>query len=45
MRRFWPGPALSALTTGQTPVLLFVLFVAAMIVGMLLHDRMLAKAV
>ncbi len=38
---FCPGPALSALTTGLTPVLLFV---AAMIAGMLLHDRMLAKA-
>ena len=38
---FCPGPALSALTTGLTPVLLFI---AAMIVGMLLHDRVLAKA-
>lgn len=38
---FCPGPALSALTTGLTPVLLFV---AAMIAGMLLHDRVLAKA-
>ena len=38
---FCPGPALSALTTGLTPVLLFV---AAMIVGMVLHDRVLAKA-
>lgn len=38
---FCPGPSLSALTTGLTPVLLFV---AAMIVGMLLHDRVLAKA-
>ena len=38
---FCPGPALSALTTGLTPVLMFV---AAMIAGMLLHDRVLAKA-
>lgn len=38
---FCPGPALSALTTGLTPVLLFV---AAMIAGMLLHDRVLARA-
>jgi uncharacterized membrane protein YedE/YeeE len=38
---FCPGPALSALTMGLTPVLLFV---AAMIVGMVLHDRVLAKA-
>lgn len=38
---FCPGPALSALTTGLTPVLLFV---AAMIAGMLLHDRVLAKS-
>jgi uncharacterized protein len=38
---FCPGPALSALTTGLTPVLLFI---AAMIAGMLLHDRVLAKA-
>lgn len=38
---FCPGPALSALTTGLAPVLLFV---AAMIAGMLLHDRVLAKA-
>lgn len=38
---FCPGPALSALTTGLTPVLLFI---AAMIAGMLLHDRALAKA-
>jgi uncharacterized membrane protein YedE/YeeE len=38
---FCPGPALSALTTGLTPV---VLFIAAMIAGMLLHDRVLAKA-
>jgi uncharacterized membrane protein YedE/YeeE len=37
---FCPGPALSALTTGLTPVLLFI---AAMIAGMLLHDRVLAK--
>ncbi|CAN5147992.1 YeeE/YedE family protein [soil metagenome] len=38
---FCPGPALSALTTGMTPVLLFV---AAMIAGMVLHDRVLARA-
>ena len=38
---FCPGPALSALTMGLAPVLLFV---AAMIAGMLLHDRVLAKA-
>jgi hypothetical protein len=38
---FCPGPALSALTTGLMSVLLFV---AAMTVGMLLHDRVLAKA-
>lgn len=38
---FCPGPALSALTTSLTPVLLFV---AAMIAGMLLHDRVLAKS-
>jgi uncharacterized membrane protein YedE/YeeE len=38
---FCPGPALSALTTGLTPVLLFV---AAMIAGMRLHDRVLARA-
>lgn len=37
---FCPGPALSALTTGLPPVLLFI---AAMIAGMLLHDRVLAK--
>lgn len=37
---FCPGPALSALTTGLTPVLLFI---AAMTAGMLLHDRVLAK--
>lgn len=38
---FCPGPAISALATGLTPVLLFV---AAMIVGMLVHDRILARA-
>jgi uncharacterized membrane protein YedE/YeeE len=38
---FCPGPALSALTTGLTPVLLFIV---AMIAGMLLHDRVLARA-
>ncbi len=38
---FCPGPALSALTTGLTPVLLFTV---AMIAGMLLHDRVLARA-
>jgi hypothetical protein len=38
---FCPGPALSALTTGLATVLLFV---AAMITGMLLHDRLLARA-
>ncbi len=37
---FCPGPALSALTTGLTPVLLFIV---AMIAGMLLHDRVLAR--
>ena len=38
---FCPGPALSALTTGLTPVLLFIV---AMIAGVLLHDRVLARA-
>ena len=38
---FCPGPALSALTTGLTPVLLFIV---AMIAGILLHDRVLARA-
>jgi uncharacterized membrane protein YedE/YeeE len=33
---FCPGPAISALTLGATPVLLFL---AAMAVGMVLHDR------
>lgn len=36
---FCPGPALSALSLGLGPVLLFV---AAMTAGMLLHDRMVA---
>jgi uncharacterized membrane protein YedE/YeeE len=34
-----PGPALAGLTLGLVPV---VVFVAAMIVGMLLHDRLVA---
>lgn len=38
---FCPGPAISALATGATPVLIFV---AAMVCGMVLHDRLLAKA-
>ncbi|MCZ7500546.1 DUF6691 family protein [Agrobacterium deltaense] len=37
---FCPGPALSALTLGLVPV---VLFVSAMIAGMLVHDRLYAK--
>lgn len=37
---FCPGPALSALALGLMPV---VLFVGAMIVGMLVHDRLYAK--
>lgn len=37
---FCPGPALSALALGLMPV---VLFVCAMIAGMLLHDRLYAK--
>lgn len=36
---FCPGPAVSALTLGLAPVLLFV---AAMAAGMILHDRLLA---
>ena len=35
---FCPGPAVSALSTGLPPVLLFV---AAMAAGMILHDRVL----
>lgn len=38
---FCPGPAISALATSTTPVLIFVV---AMIGGMLIHDRLLAKA-
>lgn len=38
---FCPGPAISALATGIGPVLIFV---AAMVCGMVLHDRLLAKA-
>lgn len=38
---FCPGPAISALTTGLTPVLVFI---AAMVCGMMLHDRVLDKA-
>ncbi|WP_320203501.1 YeeE/YedE family protein [Agrobacterium rosae] len=37
---FCPGPAISALATGSSPV---ILFVAAMAVGMVLHDRLLAR--
>lgn len=37
---FCPGPALSALALGLMPV---VLFVCAMIAGMLVHDRLYAK--
>ena len=37
---FCPGPALSALALGLVPV---VLFVSAMIAGMLVHDRLYAK--
>lgn len=36
---FCPGPAVSALSMGLAPVLLFV---AAMAVGMILHDRVIA---
>ena len=36
---FCPGPAVSALSMGLVPVLLFV---AAMVVGMILHDRVIA---
>ena len=36
---FCPGPAIAALSTGLLPVLAFV---AAMVVGMVLHDRLLA---
>ncbi|MDQ0395537.1 YeeE/YedE family protein [Labrys monachus] len=36
---FCPGPAVSALSTGLPPV---ILFVAAMAVGMIVHDRLLA---
>lgn len=38
---FCPGPAIAALATGATPVLIFVV---AMVCGMMLHDRLLAKA-
>ncbi len=37
---FCPGPASSALTTGLAPV---ALFVCAMAVGMILHDRLLSR--
>lgn len=37
---FCPGPAIAALSTGLLPVLAFV---AAMVVGMILHDRLLAR--
>jgi uncharacterized membrane protein YedE/YeeE len=37
---FCPGPAISALALGLTPV---ILFVCTMIVGMLFHDRIYAK--
>lgn len=37
---FCPGPALSAFALGLTPV---ILFVCAMIAGMLVHDRLYAK--
>ncbi|CUX44466.1 MULTISPECIES: YeeE/YedE family protein [Rhizobium/Agrobacterium group] len=37
---FCPGPALSAFTLGLLPV---ILFVCAMIAGMLAHDRLVAK--
>lgn len=37
---FCPGPAVSALATGSPSV---ILFVAAMAVGMVLHDRVLAR--
>jgi len=37
---FCPGPAVSALSLGLAPV---VLFVAAMAGGMLIHDRLIAK--
>ena len=36
---FCPGPAVSALSVGYMPV---VVFVAAMLAGMLLHDRLIA---
>ena len=36
---FCPGPAISALSMGLAPVLLFV---AAMAAGMMLHDRVIA---
>ena len=37
---FYPGPALSAFALGLLPV---ILFVCAMIAGMLAHDRLVAK--
>ena len=37
---FCPGPAISALSMGLVPVLLFV---AAMAAGMMLHDRVIAR--
>jgi uncharacterized membrane protein YedE/YeeE len=37
---FCPGPAISALSTGLTPV---VVFVCAMAAGMILHDRILPR--
>jgi uncharacterized membrane protein YedE/YeeE len=39
---FCPGPAISALATGATPVLLFV---GTMIAGMILHDRLLTRSI
>ncbi len=39
---FCPGPALAALSLGLAPV---VLFVAAMAVGMVAHDRLVAPAI
>ncbi len=37
---FCPGPAVAALSMGLAPV---VLFVAAMVAGMMLHDRLIAR--
>ncbi|MGE3831498.1 MAG: DUF6691 family protein [Parvibaculaceae bacterium] len=38
---FCPGPAVSALSTGLAPVLLFV---AAMAAGMIVHDRLIVRS-